>query len=376
MAPIARSYKQWICVLFVVTLAAGTLVYNIQNNFASHDIGINTNLPNKGFVNDDEKIHTLLSSAFNLERAPEDKTEKSMINFSYSQAGVTSYYKAIHLKAQNYVDKGSGPCIKRLPQCLIVGNFKCGTRELIDFLAMHPRIKIHTKPYYELEFFNKEYSKGLEWYRQLMPCSFSNQVTVEKTPSYFQSLHAPERIHGMNSSVRIIVLVREPVARTLSQFTFFKSRYLNYSNLSLKEAVYKENMDEINEKSYFVRHSIYDEAMERYLHYFKRNQIKIIHSEDFKKDPFAVLHELETFLNLEHTIRRANFLFNTEKGFQCIREDIKSKEAACYDDKRGRNKTEIQNSVDDKDEVSDKLKQFFKPHNDRFFKLIGRSFDW
>ena len=385
-----RNYKQWIGIIFIVILSAGTLVYNLQNTIWSGDIRVfvvgsysgdsnvkpQTNETLTETDNTDEKIYSLLSTAFNFETPSNDDTDSQMINFTYSEAAITQYVDAIHFNAQNYVDKGTGPCEKRLPQCLIVGNFKCGTRELIDFMAMHPRIKIRAKPYYELGFFNKKYSKGLEWYRKMMPCSFSNQVTVEKTPSYFQSLHAPERIYDMNSSLRIIVLVREPVARTLSQFTFFKSRSSNYSNMGFKEALYKEHAEEIDEKSYFVKHSIYDEAMERYLRYFKRDQIKVIHSDDFKTDPYAVLHDLETFLNLEHTIWRSNFVFNAEKGFQCLRESIKSKEAACYGDSRGRNKTEVQNTVNDKEEVSVKLKKFFKPHNERFFKMIGRSFDW
>ena len=415
MIPLGRNNRYWIGVILIVVLSTGTLIYNLKGSIEPEDIGVylfNPQYSDSGVASlnetltetdsKDEKIYDLLNSAFNMGTSPNDGNGEfslgtlpegengvfsmttptyddngsPMINFTYSESGITRCVNAIHTNAQNYVDIGTGPCVKRLPQCLIVGNFKCGTRELIDFMSMHPRIKIRSKPYYELEFFDKKYSAGLQWYRQRMPCSFSNQVTIEKTPSYFQSRRAPERIYGMNSNVRIIVLVREPVTRTLSQFTFFKSRFSNYSNMSLKDALFKDNLSEINEKSHFVKFSIYDEAMERYLRYFKREQIKIIHSDDFKKDPYAVLHDLEIFLDLEHTIRRSNFVFNSEKGFQCLRESIKSREAACYGDKRGRNQTEVQNAVTDKEEVSAKLKQFFKPHNDRFFKLIGRSFDW
>ena len=64
-------------------------------------------------------------------------------------------------------------CERRLPQCLIIGNLKCGKRELIDYMSMHPRIEIRSTPYYEISFFERKYDLGLEWYRKNMPCSFS-----------------------------------------------------------------------------------------------------------------------------------------------------------------------------------------------------------
>ena len=296
-------------------------------------------------------------------------------NFIYSESAIQQYANAIHVRAQKVVDIGHGPCIQRLPKCIILGNFKCGTRELIDFMSMHPRIKILSKPMYELPFFTYRYDKGLEWYRRKMPCSYSNQITVVKTPTYFQSLEAPGRIHAMNSSVRLIVLIREPVSRTISHFTFHENRAHTF-NSNLTKAILNPQTGDVKKASFFVKHSIYDEGMERYLHYFNRSQIKIIESNDFKRDPYTVLHELEDFLKLEHTIQRANIVFNQEKGFHCLREDIASYQAACYESTRGRNYTNILSSIKEVSEVSDKLTSFFKSHNDNFFKLLGREYDW
>lgn len=73
---------------------------------------------------------------------------------------------------------------RRLPQALIIGVRKCGTRALLEMLYLHPRIQ---KAAGEVHFFDRDenYSKGLEWYRQQMPLSYPNQVTIEKSPSYF-----------------------------------------------------------------------------------------------------------------------------------------------------------------------------------------------
>lgn len=73
---------------------------------------------------------------------------------------------------------------RRLPQALIVGNRKCGTRALLEMLYLHPRVQ---KAAGEVHFFDRDdnYAKGLEWYRKKMPYSFRGQITIEKSPSYF-----------------------------------------------------------------------------------------------------------------------------------------------------------------------------------------------
>ena len=208
-----------------------------------------------------------------------------------------------------------------------------------------------------------------------MPCSYSNQITVVKDPSCLQSVSAPDRIHRMDSSVRIIVIVREPVSRTISQFTFNPLGSARYK-YNLTDAVVDKESGDINETSYFVKHSVYDEGLARYLYFFNPSQIKVIETNDFKQDPFAVLHDIEAFLNLEHSIQRENIVFNRGKGYHCLRTNIESTNAACYGEKRGRNSSDTRNLLKVSAEVLEKLQTFFKPHNENFFRLVGRVFDW
>lgn len=57
---------------------------------------------------------------------------------------------------------GAGGAQKRLPQALIIGVKKCGTRALLEFLRLHPDIRA-TGP--ETHFFDRFYDRGLDWYR-------------------------------------------------------------------------------------------------------------------------------------------------------------------------------------------------------------------
>ena len=51
---------------------------------------------------------------------------------------------------------------RNLPQAIIIGVKKAGTRALLEYLRMHPNIKA---PGPEPHFFDKHYEKGLNWYR-------------------------------------------------------------------------------------------------------------------------------------------------------------------------------------------------------------------
>ncbi|KAL2076557.1 hypothetical protein ACEWY4_027847 [Coilia grayii] len=55
---------------------------------------------------------------------------------------------------------GSGS--KKLPQAIIIGVKKGGTRALLEFLRVHPDIRaVGAEPH----FFDRNYDNGLEWYR-------------------------------------------------------------------------------------------------------------------------------------------------------------------------------------------------------------------
>uniref|UniRef100_T1JBS9 Sulfotransferase domain-containing protein n=1 Tax=Strigamia maritima TaxID=126957 RepID=T1JBS9_STRMM len=51
---------------------------------------------------------------------------------------------------------------RRLPQALIIGVKKGGTRALLEFIRLHPDVRA-VGP--ETHFFDRHYHRGLEWYR-------------------------------------------------------------------------------------------------------------------------------------------------------------------------------------------------------------------
>lgn len=94
---------------------------------------------------------------------------------------------------------------RKLPDLLIIGVKKCGTRALLEFLRLHPDVRAASN---EIHFFDRHYSFGLNWYRKKMPPTVSGQLTMEKTPSYFVTSTVPARVHRMNPNMKLLLVVR------------------------------------------------------------------------------------------------------------------------------------------------------------------------
>ena len=68
---------------------------------------------------------------------------------------------------------------KRLPQCVLIGVRKGGTRALLDMLNLHTSIRVAN---FEVHFFDNDtnYHRGLDWYRDQMPPTNPWEIALEK----------------------------------------------------------------------------------------------------------------------------------------------------------------------------------------------------
>ncbi|XP_073943858.1 heparan sulfate 3-O sulfotransferase-A [Choristoneura fumiferana] len=269
--------------------------------------------------------------------------------------------------------------MKRLPQALIVGVRKCGTRALLEMLYLHPMVQ---KASGEVHFFDRDenYALGLEWYRSKMPLSFKGQITIEKSPSYFVTPEVPERVRAMNSSVRLLLIVREPVTRAISDYTQLRSRAtpsapahaMMPSHPAPDAAKPFEHLalspdGSINIAYRPIAISLYHAYLHRWLEVFPREQILVVNGDLLIEDPVPQLRRIEKFLGLEHKIGRRNFYFNETKGFYCLRNDTTDK---CLRETKGRKHPRVDPAV------VTKLRKFFIQHNQRFYDLVGEDLGW
>lgn len=259
---------------------------------------------------------------------------------------------------------------KRLPKAIIIGSNKSGTRALLVILKMHPDINACSD---EVHFFNREenYMRGLEWYRARMPESTADKLTIEKSPGYFITRNVPERVYSMSKDIKLLVIVRDPTIRAISEYTQLAVKA--NSSLPKFEGYVTNNQNLINSERGIVKSGVYIKHLYHWLKFFPLSQIHFVSGEQLVKNPATEIKLVETFLNLRPMITEKNFYFNKTKGFPCFIGKIGlhgKKKNGCLKGTKGRKHIAVE------DDIVALLQDYYRPFNQALYKLVGRDFHW
>jgi hypothetical protein len=263
--------------------------------------------------------------------------------------------------------------LRSMPSFVIVGAQKCGTSSLYSYLLEHPSIYPAYKK--EVHFFDVHFSRGIKWYRAQFPLllqarSFNrslHRVTGEATPYYLFHPHAPRRLGEVLPQGRIIVLLRDPVARAYSHYHHNRRPNLTpafFEPLSFEEALACEDeriqpeIEKMLANEFYRSHKhqaysyktrgIYVNQIDELLKHYPREQVIVLKSEDLFSNPQEVCERVFQFLGLP-----AYAVKNTE-----------ALNKGRYE--KGRSESSIRKQ----------LREFFAPYNQRLYERIGVDFDW
>lgn len=260
----------------------------------------------------------------------------------------------------------SGSGSKQLPQAIIIGVKKGGTRALLEFLRVHPDVRaVGAEPH----FFDRSYDKGLAWYRDLMPRTLDGQITMEKTPSYFVTREAPARISAMSKATKLIVVVRDPVTRAVSDYTQTLSKRPDIP--TFESLTFRNRSAGLIDTSWSaIQIGLYAKHLEHWLRHFPLRQMLFVSGERLIRDPAGELGRVQDFLGLKRIISDKHFYFNQTKGFPCLKKAEGSGRPHCLGKTKGRPHPEIER------EVLRRLRDFYRPFNRKFYQMTGQDFGW
>jgi hypothetical protein len=244
----------------------------------------------------------------------------------------------------------------------------------------------------EVHFFDRFYHLGTEWYRQQMPLSSEFQITIEKTPKYLVDKDVPQRVHRLNPNMKLIVVLRNPIVRAISEYVQSQTKKKRFASRSLLESdavrfatdskrfqsmLYEERVDSnqtlkrtIRSEWPIIRNGLYYQHIKQWLKYFPIEQFVFINGEQLIKEPSAELDKLQEFLNLKKVIRKEHFVNDKRKGFPCIIKPLDSTQIKCLSEEKGRKHPIIDNFI-----LND-LQNFYQPHNTKLFELIQQRPWW
>ena len=252
--------------------------------------------------------------------------------------------------------------MRKLPEFIVIGAQKGGTSSLYRYLATHPELKLSYRK--QLHFFDKFYRKGMDWYRACFPIASQSKGTIagEATPYYVFYPYAAERIKKHLPEVKLLLVVRNPIDRAYSHYQMKVDQEIE-SIQTFEEAIEREEeriqpelekmMANPNYYSGPYRHfsylarGHYAEQLERWYSLFDKEQILVINSEHFFADPMKILRRVYGFLGISDFEPSGLDKIYNSRSYSKMNP-----------------------------ETREKLRQYFEPHNKRFYQLIGETFDW
>lgn len=211
------------------------------------------------------------------------------------------------------MDFGFAPDV-RVPDFILAGAMKSGTTSMHHILDAHPRVYI---PHEELFFFDvddfeqhrgffsrlsddwvfrdweRDFDRYSRWYTAFFTDARPDQLVGEDSTTYIASRKAPERIARLLPDAKIIVMLRDPVARCYSDYwhRVFRGRLTADFETTLE-----------CQPGTLVTRSFYQHGVERFLRHFDRQQLHFVLFEEFIDATQAVVDGVCEFLGVEASI--------------------------------------------------------------------------
>lgn len=248
------------------------------------------------------------------------------------------------------------------PSFFVIGVRKCGTTALYDYIVKNPKIlpSIIKEPNAAgLDQKAKNFAEKINYYLSFFPPLPETRdfITGEASTAYIASSLALSNLLKHFPKAKLIVILRNPVKRIISQY-YFQLKHELIQNKSLEKIIISEikitktKIDlakkiQTARSSDFLIHGLYVYFLEKWMSIFPREQFLILRNEDLSQDPAAVMRQVFEFLEVP--------------DYQDIQYTRK-------------NTTTYPSQIDES--LLTRLQEFYRPHNQRLEEFLGRKFSW
>lgn len=204
----------------------------------------------------------------------------------------------------------------RLPTFIIGGAPRSGTNFLCHALDRHPDVYL-AKPYMpEPKIFmgpRRPRAEYLARYAGLFASAGSRRALGEKTTYYLENAQSLALIEEHLPAVRVMFLVREPVARAYSNYLWTKKNRLETLSFEDALAAGERPSPLPADRDYarpfdYVQRGQYDIFAERYLRRLGRDRVAFFLYEDLVLEPARVLDDIQVFIGVPRRDLRAEDL--------------------------------------------------------------------
>jgi len=280
-------------------------------------------------------------------------------------AGVKQRGKAARVELSH-----SSASVRLLPSAILVGSQRCGTTALTSALFRSPSV-VRPRVGKGAHYFSLNYWRPFEWYRAQFPTVAhsawvrgrhgNDLVAMDACPYYLFHPFAAERIARDLPDARLLVMLRDPVARAQSHHKHEVSR--NFEDvadfadaLDLEPTRLEGEVDAMAvdpayhshawEKYSYLAKGQYVDQLERLFSFVPREQVMVIQAEAYFADQARWLAEVCDFIGVDRV------------------------SPASADRRNGYDYADMAPAL------KSRLVGHFAPYNERLFELLGEEWDW
>jgi len=183
----------------------------------------------------------------------------------------------------------------------IIGAQKAGTTSLFHYMDQHPDICFSEIK--ELTYFydNEYYERGESYLHSFFKNYNSQPVVASSFVHMISAPHCPERVQQYNPDMKIVVMLRHPVARAYSAYHYAKLRGRKVAD-TFREAILYEQQQYQNGLTIdvpdikIIDNGLYYKHVARWLQYFDRKQILLVKSDDLRFHTEATMTKVFDFI--------------------------------------------------------------------------------
>ena len=243
---------------------------------------------------------------------------------------------------------------QKAPDFIIIGAPKCGTSSLYVYLQQHPRVLLSHKK--EINFFNKHFDRGIDWYLAHFPAitDAENFITGEASTQYIFTQEAERKIVDAFPDTKIIIMLRDPVERTISDYYHHLNRGLETRSLKTIVETSLQQLNKLQELGSKYKIGEFDYILKSVYFYqicfwrkiINQDNILIVNSNTFFEDTQTEMERVWQFLQLD-CYSSSNYMKYNVGAYLPVANEIKQQ-----------------------------LAQLFQPYNQKLESYLGVNFNW
>tara|TARA_Y100001968_G_C19453346_1_gene770296 strand:- start:9242 stop:10147 length:906 start_codon:yes stop_codon:yes gene_type:complete len=213
----------------------------------------------------------------------------------------------------------------RAKHLIILGTEKAGTTSLYEYFVNHNQIIASTKK--ETDYFRNN-EATYSGYLKCFPSIEDSKILFESSPGYLgTSQNTAPRIHDvLSSNAKLIAVVRDPIERLKSSFSFHKSKQYIPKNFDINEYVdiclaydNGDNPENPFHSDWFLNvlnAAKYKLHLNNYYKFFDENLVHVIDFHELKLDIRAVVLDICRFADLNSSYFNEFEFFKSNQTFQ------------------------------------------------------------